>query len=412
MSLLEKASLVVTPNAYKTSKLYSVVPSDGSGDMTVVRATTATRVNSAGLIKSVGVNVPRIDYTNGSCPSLLVEPQRANLLTYSEQFDDVSWTKNAASITSNVAISPNGILNAEKLIEDSTNGIHFIQAAPFIFSNSTYSVSIYAKAAERSVIQIFLNGLINTNDYANFDLINGIAYPFGAATATIQSLINGWYKCTLIINAAAGTAPSNYYCIQNSTSAARAASYLGNGTSGVYIWGAQLEQGSYATSYIPTIATSVTRNADAISKTGISSLIGQTEGTIFWEGYLNGSVNTGQLVGVGKSGLDVIRIQKEGLLVLSVQVYNNGFAFIQTFPFVNGYNKIAFVYKSGNSFCYLNGTKMVFNTTSFTPTGILDEITINNLWQSNSDITLQNINSVQLYKTALSDTECINLTTI
>ena len=71
MSLLDTASLIVTPNGYKASKLYSVKPTDASGDMTVVRATTATRVNSAGLIESVAINVPRLDYTGGGCPSIL-----------------------------------------------------------------------------------------------------------------------------------------------------------------------------------------------------------------------------------------------------------------------------------------------------------------------------------------------------
>ena len=80
MSLFESASLVITPNGTKASKLYSIKPTDGSGDLTVTRATTATRVNSAGLIETVSANVPRLDYSNGSCPSILVEPQRTNLV--------------------------------------------------------------------------------------------------------------------------------------------------------------------------------------------------------------------------------------------------------------------------------------------------------------------------------------------
>ena len=80
MSLLDTASLILTPNGYKASKLYSVKPTDASGDMTVVRATTATRVNSAGLIESVAINAPKIDYTGGGCPKILVEPERKNLV--------------------------------------------------------------------------------------------------------------------------------------------------------------------------------------------------------------------------------------------------------------------------------------------------------------------------------------------
>ena len=83
MSLLTQASLVLTPNAVKASKLYSIIPSNANGDMTVVRATTATRVNSSGLIESVAANVPRLNY-DGSCPSILVEPQRTNRLLNSD----------------------------------------------------------------------------------------------------------------------------------------------------------------------------------------------------------------------------------------------------------------------------------------------------------------------------------------
>ena len=83
MSLLTQASLVLTPNAVKASKLYSIIPSNGNGDMTVVRATTATRVNSSGLIESVATNVPRLNY-DGACPSVLVEPQRTNRLLNSD----------------------------------------------------------------------------------------------------------------------------------------------------------------------------------------------------------------------------------------------------------------------------------------------------------------------------------------
>ena len=92
MALFDDASLVVTPNGYKEGTLYSIKPTSGAGDMTVVRATTATRVNSAGLIESVANNVPRLDYLNASCPSLLLEPQRTNLVTYSEQLDNAAWT--------------------------------------------------------------------------------------------------------------------------------------------------------------------------------------------------------------------------------------------------------------------------------------------------------------------------------
>jgi hypothetical protein len=230
MSLLDKASLIVTPNAYKESKLYSVVPSSGAGDMDVVRATTATRVNSAGLIEVV----PR------------------NIFTYSEQFDNAAWTKANSTVTANATNSPTGILTADKLVENSANDIHFINGSSITFSAGSYSISIFAKASERSVLQIFLNGSANVNAYANFNLTSGVVSAFNDCTATIQSVSDGWYRCVLTTTVVSSTVPSAYYCIQNSTTATRAASYLGNGTSGIFIWGAQLENFATATEYFPT----------------------------------------------------------------------------------------------------------------------------------------------------------------
>ena len=91
MSAFDKASIVQLPDGAKAGTLYSIVPTDGSGDFSVTRATTATRVNEQGLIESVAANVPRIDFTNGGCGELLVEPQRTNQLTYSEQFNNAAW---------------------------------------------------------------------------------------------------------------------------------------------------------------------------------------------------------------------------------------------------------------------------------------------------------------------------------
>ena len=128
MALFDDASLVTTPNGYKAGTLYSIKPTSGAGDMTVVRATTATRVNSAGLIESVANNVPRLDYSNGTCPCLLVEPQRTNLLTYSEQFNNGVWGLFSSGtgvnpiITANTTTAPNGTLTADTIVFNSGVG--------------------------------------------------------------------------------------------------------------------------------------------------------------------------------------------------------------------------------------------------------------------------------------------------
>ena len=257
MSLLDKASLIVTPNAYKESKLYSVIPNTTLGDMDVIRATTATRVNSAGLIESVGINIPRIDYTNGGCPSLLVEPQRTNLITYSEQFDNSSWFGDGLVVTANLTTSPSGIQNADLLTGNGLNTQHYILTT---VTQSAKTYSVFAKMGSQRYIQILTGD--TTAPTANFDLQDGIANLVGSnSTASIENYGNGWYRCILQTNDS--LAGDFYINFANSLTMNRFGATLSNGT--VYVWGAQAEVASYATSYIPTVATSVTRNADVLT---------------------------------------------------------------------------------------------------------------------------------------------------
>jgi hypothetical protein len=230
MSLLDKASLIVTPNAVKESKLYSVVPSSGAGDMDVVRATTATRVNSAGLIEVV----PR------------------NLVEYSEQFNNSFWTKNRASITANSTNSPNGNLTADSLIEDTSNGTHeFISIIGVNTGNYVYSM--FAKANTRTKISLVLAGTPfagGGNGEAFFNLSTGVVISTsGGATATIQNIGNGWYRCSVSkVSTSADSGVTATRLVDDSNNS----SYTGNGTSGAFVFGAQLENFATATEYFPT----------------------------------------------------------------------------------------------------------------------------------------------------------------
>jgi hypothetical protein len=168
MSLLDKASLIVTANGYKASKLYSVVPSDGSGDMTVTRATTATRVNSSGLIESVANNVPRLDYLNSACPTLLLEPQRTNLQTYSEDFSNAVYIKVGATVRTNTDASPDGTTTADRLSEDSSTGIHTAAISAGQVTGGDYTFSVFVKANGRTKFQLAES--FSIGGAVNFDL--------------------------------------------------------------------------------------------------------------------------------------------------------------------------------------------------------------------------------------------------
>jgi hypothetical protein len=234
------------------------------------------------------------------------------LRSYSADFTNAVWTTNASSITTNAVIAPDGTLTADVLVESSTTAAHYVQSsAVSVSSGASYTFTVYAKSWYRSVLQILFNGGdISGDPRANFDLSTGVLGSVDSGiTATITSVGNGWYRCSCSFT----TATTNNYpiiCIQTSTTASRAASYAGNGFSGIFIWGAQLEAGSFATSYIPTVASTATRNADAASMTGtnFSSWFNNGEGTLYAEASTS-AANTAKRFAQIDSGAESNRIQ-------------------------------------------------------------------------------------------------------
>ena len=288
-SSFEDAKLILTANAYKAGKVYSIKPFDGSGDFTVVRNTTATRVDENGLIEVVGANVPRLNYAiGGGCPSWLIEPQATNLVPYSEDFSNASWLKISTTITSDNILSPDGTITADKLIASAVGGSHRIADLITLNDNQDYVLSVFAKKSEYNYIALQINPKSNVFTATIFDLNAGVVVgqPAGATApieSNIEDLGNGWFRCSVKINASTGVAitDARIFVINNSTSV----SFTGDGTSGIYIWGAQLEEGGL-TSYIPTNGTAVTRNADVLT---VAPPSGTTE---IVETFADNSTNT------------------------------------------------------------------------------------------------------------------------
>lgn len=268
MSLFDDASLVLIPDGAKDSKLYSVKPTDGSGDFTFSRSTTATRVNDSGLIESVATNVPRIDYSEGGCPSLLLEPQRTNLLTYSEEFDDAVWVKSSGvTITANQATSPDGTTTADQITRTTSGNA---EQSSVVTSGQDYVFSCFAKADDATTFSMVMTSAFPATVVVfNFSDGSGSATTGTPVNFGFEDYGNGWYRFYMVQTANASSTGSFRLLVSNNTSA--------------FIWGAQLEAGSYPTSYIPTNGAAVTRNADSCELTGVSSLIGQTEGTILFK---------------------------------------------------------------------------------------------------------------------------------
>jgi hypothetical protein len=370
MSLFNDASLIVTPNGYKEGKIYSLKPFNGSGDLTVVRNTTATRVNSNGLIETVGLNVPRIDYSNGSCPSILVEPQRTNFALRSEEFNDASWLLIGATTSSNVAISPSGTTNADELIGDGTSTVVRIRRSASL-SAGVHTFSCFLKSGTDNFAFLEFSGFLDISgtSTAFFDLANGTTPTSGAS---IENYGNGWYRCyisaTISLLDTSGTV--GFRVVPNISANSFPTVGDANGKS-ILAWGAQLEAGAYPTSYIPTTSASVTRNVDVIRKTDISSLIGQTEGTIFVGIYdynftpnnaspyfeIYADANNRIIILKNTSNQYQLVVRNGGVTQLSIATAS-----------ISGNSKIAIAYKENDCVVYVNGVQVGIDTSVTIPT--------------------------------------------
>lgn len=250
--------------------------------VTFTRASSGTYVGADGLVKSASTNEARFDHnpTTGESLGLLVEEARTNLVLQSEDLS-TSWTNINTTETTNAATAPDGTTTADKLVETATTTEHSIRQDSTSQAAGTYTFSIFAKAAERTFLQFAATGVLGSFR-ANFNI--GAGTLGSSDPELITSIIpygNGWYKCIVTrTTTAAGTLRSQWNIVTSST-AARVESYAGDGTSGLLLWGAQLEAGAFPTSYIPTTTATVTRAADVASITGtnFSSWYNQTAGT-------------------------------------------------------------------------------------------------------------------------------------
>ena len=189
-----------------------------------------------------------------------------NLIYASEAFDNAVWTKVDATVTANAGVAPNGTMTADKLVESTSSSPHSIRSTSFgsgtITNGVNYAYSVYLKAAERSWAVLELEGSFG-GGFAWFNLANGtIGTQTGLVSASIFSVGNGWYRCT-IIDLSTGTGGVTTRCNLFTAPLNDIINYLGDGTSGILVWGAQLEQSSFATDYIPNASTTVSASAGA-----------------------------------------------------------------------------------------------------------------------------------------------------
>jgi hypothetical protein len=394
---MTKPQFTLIPSAYNTSKVYSVLPVNGDGDFDFDRASKGTRVREDGLIEEVTDNVPRLDWYDSNCPSLLLEPLRTNLQVYSEEFDNVIWTKSRTTITANDTISPNGELTADKITGDGT-GTSYVYDEISLTNGNTYTISIFVKPIINiSSFAINVFGGVGT---APFDLINKTTGTLTGdfTSAKIEDYGNGWLRCsgTLTLSSTTGTKNIGYGLIDF------------NGDQ-FYLFGAQVEEGDYPTSYIKTEASTVTRLKDECLNGGDSDLFDITEGTFFTDVT---PYNSGNVTVIGLSiGNDtqkiIFQFQSNGT---QVRVFSSGgVSFYANLTF-DQRNKIAVTFKENEYKFFINGALVGSDTSATVPIG-MDRLNFSNSVGNGSGFEGE-VHDTRVYNTVLTEAEAIKLTTI
>jgi hypothetical protein len=321
-------------------------------------ATDYIATTSAAVSVGPVANLPRLDYSGGAtCPKLLLEPQRTNVITNNNDF-----ATGAANVTvlSNNATSPEGYQNADLITGDAgtlTKVTNFNGA-----SAGAYTLSVFAKYNTQQWIQLGAGGIAS---FANFDIQNGVVGTTNA-TSSIEDYGNGWYRCSL--NMVSGTPLSHYVGIITNGTSARLATTASTGS--FWAYGIQSEIGAYPTSVIPTLGAAVTRGAESSSSASIPSLFGGTEGSFFIEMTFDGKNPNGSIPLFLRSSINSSFNQATylqfGASNINYNVYSGGISqfALSGGSFTNGQNiKVAFAYKANDFALYVNGVQLgTFNS--------------------------------------------------
>ena len=406
MSLANEASLLLIPSGYKSGIVYSVFPTDGDGDFTFTRGSDGTRKGAGGLIETMSSNIPRLDYLNSDCPSLLLEPLRTNIVYPNTSLSGYSILNGVKS--DNVTISPDGENNGS-LVQSNGSGTCVIYRSFGTSTNTIYNISVFLKKGNYNNIRL-QEGFTNSRMVVN--LSNGTEVSSNNATnKKIEDYGNGWYRVSF------------NYTSHSSTSSAQYSVYIDGSTASgntFYTFGGQIEQGSYSTSYIKTTSGTVTRQKDFIDGAGSSSLFNSLESTFFVEmaSFLNAQTNSNGIELADISGQNRITLQYDTInnqIRCDVRVLNSAQAIITTQSFdITNFNKMAITYKLNEVKFYVNGQLISTgtNVNLFAP-NTLTEVRSTIAGISGDAYNLQaKIKDLRVYNRALTQSEAIELTTL
>jgi len=369
------------------------------------RASSATVVNKSGLIETVQSGIPRIDFLGNTSGALLLEPQRTNLIPYSDRFNSPPfWSQVALTVSNNATISPDGTLNASKITRTSTSGnARLVHSSVAVSSGAKATLSAFFKYNDTDEIILFSPITLQGKRFSLQNATAGADFVSAPDGYGIENYGNGWYRFYIVVTAPSTSVDFTIY-VQN------------NATTSIYLFGAQIEQGSYSTSLINTQGSAVTRVADEKTNVSLPSNIApQSEGTIFFNINRKGSTGVtnqelivletpsradGGLIRVlTQSTKNVIRVlfQIDGGIPFDVNVLGANTPF-------NTDLKIAIAFKSGQNAIYINGIETNTGTGTFTIPEKFDNFYLNFSREAST------FKDVRLYNTRLSNSELAALT--
>ena len=386
---MAKPNLALIP-ATIGDKVYSILPSDGVGDFDFTRGTIATRINAQGLIEQVASGENRLNYSllDGKvvgCPHLLLEPERTNSIPYSEDATNWSTLNSSVLATSNQVISPDGTLNADKLIPASgsvtSNGGRYINFSST--ASTDYSVSVFVKQGEYRYVT-FSYGSSSAYGF-HFDLQDGVIIQelsnaqYTSISREVESFTNGWYRLKISLTDTIGQA-TRFISVRpaNELPTAINNNYAttGDGTSGIYVWGLQLEQGSYATSYIKTDGSQNTRAAETCTGSGNAATFNDSEGVLMAEISALVDDQTRRQISVSDGGTaNVVRLHynDDGSNRIRFQIRSNDSIEASVSFTVNDikeFHKVAIQYKLNDVNFFIDGFRVGGDSNATMPIGL------------------------------------------
>lgn len=364
--------------------------------------------NPVAAPSSTAYYAPRFDYDPVTLQprGLLIEEQRTNLVLRSEELNVIPWALQNTTVSANTTTSPDGTVDADKLIEDTATSTHYIANGFTPVNATTYTASVYLKAAERSFAFVGFSGGSMATTFVSVNLSTGaITTAVGTPVSSSSTAVgNGWYRVTISLTST-GTTATNLD-IRISTDGLWAnRSYTGNGTSGIFVWGAQVEAGAFATSYIPTVAAQVTRSADnaLIQGSNFSGWYNQSEGTI--STIVNAPKGT-VVVGTGNTFNDTQYLAAASSNNLSIRSGGADVAVITAPISTTAITKAAWVYRVNDFRGAVNGTLTNADSSGAVPVDQVRMVIGAASWTTSGGNYLNGwIQSVAYYPRRLSNSE-------